>query len=249
MDGKTLHIQSAAVTVGQALAAAGLSLQNSDVSIPTEDQPIPASRVIQIVRVNEEVVLEQKALPFETETVSSDQVNIDQHQVLQPGQPGLQVSRVRVRYEDGKEVSRRVESDWIVLLPVKQKVAVGTHIPVQKLDTPSGVIEYYRSMTVYATSYSPCNSDANRCYPSTSNGMHVQRGVIGVTRQWYNLLVGQRVYVPGYGTAVIADIGAGIPGKQWIDLGFSDSDYEDWHQNVTLYFLTPIPPNPQWNLP
>lgn len=79
--------------------------------------------------------------------------------------------------------------------------------------------------------------------------MRVQRGVIGVTRQWYNLLAGQRVYIPGYGIAVIADVGGGIPGTKWIDLGFSDSDYESWHQNVTLYFLTPVPSNVQWNLP
>jgi uncharacterized protein YabE (DUF348 family) len=249
VGGKTFQVQSAAETVGQALAAAGIALQNNDISNPSEDQPIPASRSIQVVRVNEEIVLEQKSIPFETETVSSAQVDINQRQVLQPGQPGVQVSRVRVRFENGKEVSRKIESDWIASQPVKQKVAVGTRVPILKLDTPSGPIEYYRSMTVYATSYSPCNSDADRCYNSTANGMHVQRGVIGVTRQWYNLLAGQRVYIPGYGIAVIADVGAGVPGKQWIDLGFSDSDYESWHQNVTLYFLTPIPPNVQWNLP
>jgi resuscitation-promoting factor RpfB len=249
VDGKSVQVQSSAETVGQALATAGLSLQNNDFSIPAEDQPIPTTRSVQVVRVNEEIVLEQKPIPFETETVSSDQVDVDQRQILQPGQPGLEVSRVRVRYENGNEVSRNTESNWTAALPVKQKVVLGTRIPIQKLDTPSGTIEYYRSITVYATSYSPCNSDADRCYNSTSNGMRVQRGVIGVTRQWYNLLAGQRVYIPGYGIAVIADIGAGVPGKKWIDLGFSDSDYESWHQNVTLYFLTPVPPNVQWNLP
>jgi len=249
LDNKTIQVQSTGETVGQALSSAGMSLQGNDYTIPPEDQPIPSNRSIQVVRVREEIVLEQKTIPFETETVSSAEVDIDQRQVLQPGQNGLQVSRVRVRFENGKEVRRSTESEWTVTLPVKQQVAVVTRIPLQKLDTPSGTIEYYRSMSVYATSYSPCNSDANRCYNSTANGMRVQRGVIGVTRAWYNLLAGQRVYIPGYGIAVIADIGAGIPGKQWIDLGFSDSDYESWHQNVTLYFLTPIPPNVQWNLP
>ena len=249
VDGKNMQVQSSAETVGQALAEAGLPLQNNDFSVPADDQPVPPSRSIRVIRVSEEIVLEQKQIPFETETVSSDQVDVNQRQVLQPGQPGLQVLRIRVRKENGQEVSRQTESDWTAALPVKQKVVVGTRIPIQKLDTPSGPIEYYRSITVYATSYSPCKSGTDRCYNSTANGMRVQRGVIGVTRQWYNLLAGQRVYIPGYGIAVIADVGGGIPGTKWIDLGFSDSDYESWHQNVTLYFLTPVPSNVQWNLP
>jgi hypothetical protein len=50
------------------------------------------------------------------------------------------------------------------------------------------------------------------------------------------------VYVPGYGIATILDVGGGIPGRPWIDLGYSDSDYVSWHQWVTVYFLSPPPP-------
>jgi 3D (Asp-Asp-Asp) domain-containing protein len=45
---------------------------------------------------------------------------------------------------------------------------------------------------------------------------------------------GWPVYVPGYGFATIEDIGAGIAGRDWIDLGYSDEDYQVWH--------TPVPP-------
>jgi len=36
-----------------------------------------------------------------------------------------------------------------------------------------------------------------------------------------------------------------------IDLGYADSNYQRWNQNVTVYFLTPVPPAGQivWNLP
>jgi uncharacterized membrane protein len=73
--------------------------------------------------------------------------------------------------------------------------------------------------------------------------------VIGVPLAWYGAMVGQRVYVSGYGSAVVADTG-GMTGY-WIDLGFSDDDYVEWHQNTTLYFLTPVPPDNQilWILP
>jgi 3D (Asp-Asp-Asp) domain-containing protein len=76
-----------------------------------------------------------------------------------------------------------------------------------------------------------------------------QHGVIAVTRAWYNLMLGQRLYVPGYGIGVVGDIGGGIPGKYWIDLAYSDDDYVAWHQNVTVYFLTPVPENIAWILP
>jgi 3D (Asp-Asp-Asp) domain-containing protein len=65
--------------------------------------------------------------------------------------------------------------------------------------------------------------------------------VIAVTVRWFRDMKLQKVYVPGYGTGVIGDTGGGIPGRYWIDLGFTDDDYESWHQWTTLYFLTPVP--------
>ena len=48
---------------------------------------------------------------------------------------------------------------------------------------------------------------------------------------------------------VIGDIGGGVPGSHWIDLAYSEEDYIAWHQNVTLYFLTPVPETILWPLP
>jgi 3D (Asp-Asp-Asp) domain-containing protein len=77
----------------------------------------------------------------------------------------------------------------------------------------------------------------------------VRQGIVAVTRAWYSWMVGQRVYIPGYGIAVIADVGGGIPGRYWVDLGYNDDDFVSWHQNVTMYFLTPVPANIPWILP
>jgi uncharacterized protein YabE (DUF348 family) len=240
---------SAAPAVGEALAESGLSLQGSDYSQPAEDQPIPPDGLIRIVRVREEVLLQQTTIPFENEYVSDPQTPLDQTSVVQAGQAGLLVSRVRVRYEDGTETGRQTEAQWTANQPVTQKIGTGSKINVQTLDTPGGPIEYWRAVNVYATSYSPCRSGTSKCYGFTASGQPVTRGVIGVTTRWYSVMGGQQVYIPGYGRAVIADTGGGIPGKKWIDLGFSDDDYESWAQNVTLYFLTPIPANVPYILP
>jgi len=52
---------------------------------------------------------------------------------------------------------------------------------------------------------------------------------------------GTRMYVPGYGQAEAADVGGGVHGR-WIDLGYDDGNFINWHQYVTVYFLTPVPP-------
>jgi 3D (Asp-Asp-Asp) domain-containing protein len=66
---------------------------------------------------------------------------------------------------------------------------------------------------------------------------------VAVVYRWFVNMRGQQVYIPGYGFATIADTGGGIPGTPWIDLGYSDEDYEQWAQWVTVYFLAPIPAN------
>jgi 3D (Asp-Asp-Asp) domain-containing protein len=64
-----------------------------------------------------------------------------------------------------------------------------------------------------------------------------------VTRAWYNIFAGSQIYVPGYGIGTVEDIGGGIPGQYWIDLGYTDADWELWSQSVTIYFLAPAPAN------
>jgi 3D (Asp-Asp-Asp) domain-containing protein len=250
VDGKKVTVNSAAATVGQALAQAGIALQGLDYSKPAEDQPLPENGKIKVVRVQEQVTLEQKQIPYTTEYVADPRTELDQSSVVDAGQVGVEVTRLRSRYEDGQETEKTTEAQWIASQPRNRKVGFGTKVVIRSLDTPDGKIQYWRAITVYATAYSPCGlGNVAKCYYGTSLGLPVQRGVIAVIYKWYLLMGGQSAYVPGYGKAVIADVGGGIPGKNWIDLGFTDADLEEWHQNVTLYFLTPVPADIPWILP
>lgn len=246
---KTYQIESAALTVGEALDGSGFAMQGLDYSIPDENSAIPADGNIRIVRVHEETDLTTTNIPYSSEYIKSDEVELDKTETVQAGEFGLEVTRTRIRYEDGQEVNRSEDTTWIAKEARSQIIGRGTKVVVQTMDTPQGPIEYWRSVNVYVTSYSPCRSGADRCYPGTSLGLPVQQGVIGVTSSWYNLMAGQRIYVPGYGIGTIADIGGGIPGTYWIDLGYSDDDYVAWYSNVTIYFLTPVPDNIPWILP
>ena len=67
--------------------------------------------------------------------------------------------------------------------------------------------------------------------------------MVGLRYNWYRSMQGQQLYIPGYGFGSVEDVCNGCVGQPWIDLGFSDNNYEAWHSWVTVYFLTPVPVN------
>lgn len=239
--GGSLQIRSSARTVGAALAGAGIPLQGLDYSLPAESEALPSDGEIRIVHVSESLQLAQKSIPFQSEFVASADVELDQQRILQPGIAGLSVERTRIRYEDGQEISRQSDSEGLVRPPQNRVVGYGTKVVVRTANVGGAQIEYWRSMNLFATSYSPCRSAADRCYHGTSSGKPVQQGVVAVKYSWYLLMQGQQLYIPGYGFASIEDVGGGIPGTPWIDLGYSDNDWVEWGDWVTVYFLTPVP--------
>ena len=244
-----IPLRSAADTVGEALRAAGLAPQGLDTTFPPESSPLPADGLIRLVRVSETVALAEKLVPFQKHTTLSADLELDQRQVIQAGQYGVQMERERLRLEDGAEAGRTKEGSWTAAAPRDQITGIGTRAVPHTLDTGGGTVEYYRAVSVYATSYSPCQQGYDHCSRSTSSGTLLKKGVVAVTLAWYHLLAGSRVYIPGYGYGVIADVGGGIPGTYWMDLGYSDEDYQQWNQNVTIYFLTPAPASTPAMLP
>lgn len=247
IEGQTVLARSSADTVGEALGQAGIALQGLDYSQPAESQPVPENGQIRVTRVREEIVLKETFTAYERKTETDPNLELDQRKVTSPGQMGVQVTRERVRYEDGQEVMRKVDSDWTASEPVTETVGIGSKVVPHTADTPDGTIEYYRAVQVYATSYSPCQQGMDHCSWSTASGMRLAKGVIGTSLSWFRMFRGQRVYVTGYGYGVIGDYG-GISGM-WIDLGFDEEDYQHFSHWVTMYFLTPAPANVPLTLP
>ena len=231
--GRTFNTRSAASTIGQALAEVGIPLMGLDQSTPSEFEALPADGQIRIVRISESTSTALKIIPYEVQLIVTSDLPAPQQEVLEPGQAGLTLTRTRTRYADGAEVSRTIESESILSLPVPRVVRSS----------------YWAAKQMYATSYSPCRSGVSSCLYGTSLGLPVKRGVVAMYYDWYIALGGERVYIPGYGEAIIADVGGGFPDdRPWIDLGFSDDDYEAWSGWVTVYFLAPAPANIPWFL-
>lgn len=247
--GGSVRIRSSARTVGAALAGAGIPLVGLDYSLPAESEAPPADGQVRVVRVSESVQLVQKPIPFETETVSSPEVELGEQEILQPGQEGLAVARTRIRYEDGQEVSRAVEEESVVRPPQTRILQTGTQVVINTTTLGGVTLEYWRAYEMYATIYSPCNSGTGGCSYSTASGLRAGRGVVAVDPSMYSYLQGQRVYIPGYGYGVIGDLGGGyiienligVSRYRWIDLGFDDNNIVDMSGWLTVYFLAPAP--------
>ena len=231
--GGSARVRSSALRVGQVLAEAGIPLIGLDSSAPSENEPLPADGQIRVVRVTESLASEYKVIPYKTELIVTAELAPPQQDVLDAGEVGISVSRTRIRYADGAEITRLVESESVIRMP-RTRVARSS---------------YWAAKEMYATSYSPCNSGTDACYYGTSSGLPVARGVVAMIRDWYLALKGARVYIPGYGEAVVADVGGGFPdGRAWIDLGYSDAEYVGWSSWVTVYFLAPAPLEVPWFL-
>ena len=157
------------------------------------------------------------------------------------GQPGAKRQRVRVRYENGVEVGRTIDGEWTALEPVHEVMGFGTTIVIGVVDTEQGPRNYWRVVRMRVTSYKPASSGKPPGHPSygvTASGAIARQGIVAIDPNVVPFR--SNVYVPGYGVAFAGDTGGGVKGR-WIDLGYSDDDYESWHGFVDVYYLTPVP--------
>jgi len=102
--------------------------------------------------------------------------------VVVPGQVGLVVTRTRVRLEDGKEVASFTEGPWKASDPQDGVLGRGTKVVVRTETIDGETIEYWRKVTVYATSYSPRALGGDNI---TASGMILTKGIIAVRTSWY----------------------------------------------------------------
>lgn len=236
----SLSIRTTAESVGEALAQTGLSLQGLDYSHPSEEEPLPENGQIEVIRVKEEILLNQEQIQFTSEYEPVNDLALDQLHIVSGGEFGIMAQRLRIIYENGLEVSREVEKEWTIKEPQPRVIGYGTNINIQTASTSHGQISYWRKITAYATSY---DSTCPGCDTITAMGTVLKKGTIAVTLDWYRYMKGAKVYIPGYGFGRIEDVGGGVPwSANWIDLGYKKENYVPWSQNVTVYFLAPAPP-------
>jgi 3D (Asp-Asp-Asp) domain-containing protein len=227
--------------VDEVLADLGIVLTGQDYAIPSLDAPLGEDVTIRVVRVSERFLIEQEPIPFETVWQPDPDLEIDNQRVLQDGARGILERRVRLRYEDGHEVTRTIDEEYVAVPPTRKVFGYGTKIVVRTMDTPSGPVEYWRVLRMLATSYSASTAGTPKTAPwygYTATGMKMRHGIVAVDPRVVNLR--SQVYVPGYGAGIAGDTGGAIKGRR-IDLGYDDDNLVLWYRWADVYLLTPVP--------
>jgi uncharacterized protein YabE (DUF348 family) len=228
-------------TVDELLQAEGIALGEDDYITPALGAPIERDLHIALVRVLIERYIEETPVAFETRWEPDAELEIDQRQTASWGQEGAQRRRLRVRYENDREVTRTLEDEWVAREPIDRVINYGTQIVLRQLDTPGGLITYWRHLRMLATSYNAPTAGKPLGHPSyglTKLGWQAQKGVVAVDPRVIKL--GQDLYVPGYGSGVAADTGSAIRWRR-VDLCYDDDNLVLWHQWVDVYLLAPAP--------
>jgi len=250
VDNRRIRTRTQASTVGELLTQVGVALLGKDLVSPSDATPIEEDITVKITRIREEIVEEEELIPVETTMQADPDLEIDQQRVQQAGEEGLTKRRFRVYYEDGQEIARVLEDEWLDREPQAKIINYGTKIVIRQLETPDGPIEYWRRVRVLATSYTAAESQEpdDPYYGLTYLGWKMRAGIIAVDPRVISLRT--EMYVHGYGQGIAADTGGAIKGRR-IDLGYEDDELVLWYNWVDAYLLTPPPPPDQirWVLP
>jgi uncharacterized protein YabE (DUF348 family) len=249
-DGRRVKTRTHGHTLAQVLAQESIELVGKDYTIPAQDSEVYDNMAIQVIRVQEQVVLEEEPIPFETVWQADGELELDNQRRDQVGAAGLKRRLVRIVYENGVETERVTEDEWVETPPTTEVISYGTMIVIRERQTPDGVITYWRHFRAYATAYTASTAGTPRdapWYGRTYTGLPARKGIIAVDRDVIPL--GTWMYVPGYGKGLAAD--RGVYGKH-IDLCYDDDKWPPpWHWFVDVYLLTPVPPAEKirWILP
>jgi 3D (Asp-Asp-Asp) domain-containing protein len=216
VDGRTVSLANTADTVRSALADAKVTLDADDEVTPALDAALTNGGTIRVSRVTFTESITELKVPYRTVIRPATRGNRPYHPtVMKEGRPGVKRVSYRARLVDGREVSRATLSEEVVREPEVQVVVARQP---QALGSRGAYIGR-RSITVVATAYDPSPGSCGKYADGkTCNGKRAGYGIIAVDPKLIPL--GAKLYVPGYGYGIAADVGGAIKGNH-VDLGFN----------------------------
>jgi uncharacterized protein YabE (DUF348 family) len=249
-DGRRIKTRSHGDTVAEVLKQETIELVDKDYTIPAPESEVYDNMAVQVIRVQEQVVLEEEPIPFETFWQPDAELELDSQRLDQSGAAGVKRRLVRIVYENGEETERVTEDEWVETPPTTEVISYGTRIVIREIRTSEGTKTYWRKFRALATAYSASTAgtppDAP-WYGRTYMGLPARTGIIAVDRNVIPL--GTWLFVPGYGIGLAGDLG--VKGRH-VDLCFDEDELpRGYYRWVDVYLLTPVPAEDRitWILP
>lgn len=244
VDNKEIYLVTTEDNVKDMLEAENIEIDDDDKVTPSLDEPISDGMNVSVVRVETKLVKQTEPLEYSTVVKKDDNLLKGTRKIVQKGQNGEKQISLKVVYENGKEVLRKVVSESIIKQPVSQIIAVGNMGTI----TPSrgGSLNYSKVIRMTATAYTANEACTGKepgdyGFAITASGTKVKRNVNGYSTIAVDprvIPLGTKVYVEGYGLAIAEDTGGAIKGNK-IDLYMdSYSDAVNWGvRSVNVYIL------------
>lgn len=133
--------KSLAATVDEALAEAGVVLDDDDIVAPPRQAAVSQGMAIKVTRVEITEEVQEKSLAFQTETREDSELSWRKKIVTTKGEKGIERSVYRVSRHDGREVNRKLLERTVTKEPVTEVVTQGTYVKTGK--SHSGGASWY----------------------------------------------------------------------------------------------------------
>lgn len=218
VDGQEHQARSVGETAAELLAREGVSLGPLDRVEPDIDHVVTAGELVKVIRVTQEQVVIEEEIPHGSKQWAEPTLEKGKTKIVRQGQTGLRHKIFEVTYEDGTEVDRQLVDTVMVREARDEIIGLGTREVWKTLSTARGAIRYRDLQEMTATAYYPGPESTGKWADGyTATGVKAGFGIAAVDPKVIPL--GTRLYIPGYGHALAADVGGAIKGKR-IDLCF-----------------------------
>ncbi|MEG1257180.1 3D domain-containing protein [Clostridium sp.] len=239
VDGENLSIASAELTVKDMLEAESIEIGQEDKINPSIDEKLTSGMMVEVTRVNKELVSEVQSIAFETETRNNSELKQGTEEIVQEGSDGERNITTEVVYENGREVNRRVVEEKVSKNPINKIIDIGTLAVVRPSRGGSGEEFAYSSMiTCTSTAYTSDRGDSGTI---TATGTTVRRDPNGYSTVAVDprvIPLGTKLYIEGYGLAIAEDTGGAIVGNKVDIYVNSYEEAVNWgRRQINVYIL------------
>ncbi len=146
-EGSTSHLVYS-TKVEDVLKEADMQISYHDIVLPEDLEVVVDGTVLQIVKVDIELMVKAETVPFETVQVESNNVAYGQIEVAQEGVLGVAEKTIRVIYEDGKAKKSEVVETKLIKTPVQKIINVGVAaVGIQDCAHWDSVIDEYAPLS------------------------------------------------------------------------------------------------------
>lgn len=225
-DGNEKKIFTTPVSVEKAVSMAGFQLGDKDIIKTRTGNLVSANQEIEVIRVTEQIISEDKPIPYGDERVDDPTLERGLTKTVKAGKSGVARNTIKITFYNGEEGKREIISTETVQEPQNRVVAMGS---ITSVSRGSERLDFREAKYMQASAYTYTGF-------RTATGLTPSVGLVAVDPSVIPL--GSRLYIEGYGYARAADTGGAIKGNT-VDLFMETySQCINWgRRTVKVYVL------------